>query len=509
MGYKSLDLKLATGFTDEDLKRKISKNLQVSDFTYTIENKSLDARNKRNIHWIVKVGVFADAFSESTEEKPSLEIPYKKRNKKVIVIGSGPAGFFAAHVLQQAGFDCTLLERGMDVGKRAKAIQQFERGGNFSSTGNYAFGEGGAGTFSDGKLTSRSKRVSLEKEFITQAYIKAGAPKEIAYMKHPHLGSDNLRKIVKALREDFIAIGGTIHFETAFIDIKSYTNKSVEIESSQGIMEAQHLVMAIGHSATDTYKMLINRGIPFRTKNFAIGSRAEHPQHIINQAQWGVKELEGVKAAEYRLSAKIKGGQPVYSFCMCPGGVVVPAAAFANQNIVNGMSYYSRNGKFANAACVSGLHPDDLVGRTATAMEALNALEKLEEKFYNFTKSYEAPYCSIQEFIDQRFPKKVKESTYPFGLTPAPLWDMLPKAVVPALQTGLKEFSRKLKGYNTGILLGLESKTSSPIQVLRDKSGLVEGFDNIYMVGEGSGYAGGIMSSAADGIKAAMHILNK
>ncbi|MBN2636069.1 MAG: hypothetical protein JXR61_07350, partial [Prolixibacteraceae bacterium] len=334
-----------------------------------------------------------------------------------------------------------------------------------------------------------------------------GAPAEIEYMAHPHLGTDNLRKIVKNLREAFEQLGGRFQFETLMEDIKIMNSKIEAVVTSKGTLPADALFIAPGHSALETYKMLIRRGIPFRTKNFAIGSRMEHRQEIINLAQWGHKKLPGVKAAEYRLTSPADGKHPVFSFCMCPGGIVVPAAAYSDTNIVNGMSFYQRNGEFANAACVAGIHPDELAGKMVSPLEALENLNQLEQKFYKLADGYSAPACSIQSFLKQKSGNENLKSSYPLGLIHAPLWEFLPSAVVKSMQAGLQDFTRKMRGFETGNLLGLESKTSSPVQVIRDKNGLVEGFDNLYMVGEGSGYAGGIISSAADGIKAAMNLI--
>jgi hypothetical protein len=292
-------------------------------------------------------------------------------------------------------------------------------------------------------------------------------------------------------------------------DVVIKNSKFTEVITSQGILPADALFIASGHSAYETYKMLIRRGIPFRTKNFAIGSRMEHPQEVINMAQWGHVKLPGVKAAEYRLTSPADGKHQVFSFCMCPGGMVVPAAVYENTNIVNGMSYYNRNGKFANAACVAGIHPDELAGKTVSPLEALENLQLLEEKFYQFTKGYKAPACRITNFLKHKNKDEKLESSYPLGLISAPLWELLPKAVVQSMQVGLTDFIRKMRGYETGNLIGLESKTSSPVQVIRQPDGLVEGFENLYIVGEGSGYSGGIISSAADGIKAAMGLVNK
>ena len=361
MGYKHISIKIPTGYDEAFLKKKIAQKSGLKDFTYAVESKSLDARNKSNIHWQMRVLVKSDKLKGDDVVKPELEIPRKKREEKVIVVGSGPAGFFAAFVLQQAGFSTTIIERGTEVAKRTKGIQDFESTGIFNAQSNYAFGEGGAGTFSDGKLTSRSKRISAEKRFILTSYIKAGAPAEIEYMTHPHLGTDNLKLIVENLRKQFVDLGGKVHFETTMTGIQIKSGRVVGIETNNGSFEANHFFIAPGHSAYDTYRLLINNGVGFYAKNFAIGSRMEHNQEIINIAQWGTPSLPGVKAAEYRLTAKGKDNQQVYSFCMCPGGVIVPATSVKEANIVNGMSHYLRNDSFANAALVVSFNPERMI----------------------------------------------------------------------------------------------------------------------------------------------------
>jgi hypothetical protein len=509
MGFKQITLKLPTDFTSEQLKKRIGSDLRINDFSYQIENKSLDARKKNDIHWVVKVAVTSKELKRGEAEQiQDLVIPFKKRSTKVVVVGSGPSGFFAAFALQKAGFNTTIIERGTDVTKRAEGINHFEKTGQFDPLSNYAFGEGGAGTFSDGKLTSRSKHISQERKYILSSYVKAGAPQEIEYMAHPHVGSDNLKRIVKNLREEYISLGGELLFETLLEDINVNDGKVTKAFTSKREIETDLLLIAPGHSAYETYRMLIKRSVNFRVKNFALGSRLEHPQIIINQAQWGQKQLPGVKAAEYRLTSNIDGKLPVYTFCMCPGGIVVPASAYNNTNIVNGMSLYQRNAKFANAACVAGVNLEKLLGKETSALEALDWLENLERSFYKYSDGFKAPYCSIQDFINKKTPSQNTETSYPLGLIPAPLWELLPKEVSTSMRESLKEFSRKIKGFETGNIMGLESKTSSPIQVLREKNGLCEGFKNLYLIGEGSGYAGGIISSAADGLKAALEIIN-
>jgi len=508
MGYRTISLQMPTDYSEAELRDRIARQIGVQDFSYTVENKSLDACRKSHIHWLVRVTVVSDGLEGATPEvAPPLEIPYRKTGRKAVVVGSGPAGFFAALVLQKAGFETTLVERGSDVETRARGIAAFEKTGVFDPANNYAFGEGGAGAFSDGKLTSRSKHIAREKQFILSTYVEAGAPEEIRYLAHPHLGSDNLRKIVRRLRATFVDLGGRVLFETLLTDLTVRHGRVVEAVTTGGGLEADTFVIASGHSAHETYRMLIGQGVAFRTKNFAIGCRVEHPQELINRAQWGRTHLPGVKAAEYRLTSNVDGRLPVYTFCMCPGGVVIPAAAYPHTNIVNGMSAYQRAGRFANAACVAGIGLDRLLGREVTALESLDWLGLLEADFYNYAQSYAAPYCGIGDFIGRTEPSGDVASSYPLGLKPARLWELLPAPVSEALRAGLKDFARKIKGFETGNIMGLESKTSSPIQVVRDKAGLCAGFENLYLVGEGSGYAGGIVSSAADGIKAAMQIV--
>jgi len=514
VGYKEITLKLPPGYSREQLLSQVARMEGLRDFSVHIAHQALDARKKSDIHWLTRIDVFSPELPGAEPPVPApLHIPSRSRKAKALVVGSGPAGFFAAFVLRKAGLSTTLIERGAEVRKREAGIRDFEQSGVFDPLGNYAFGEGGAGTFSDGKLTSRTKNISREKAFILESYIRAGAPPEIRYLAHPHLGSDNLKKMVANLREEFLRIGGVMLFETRLVDLQVENGRVaaalVERDGRQEVIEADHYVIAPGHSAHETYRMLMARGVAFRPKNFAIGCRVEHPQAVINLAQWGREELPGVKAAEYRLTSKGDGRLPVYTFCMCPGGTVVPATAYADTNIVNGMSLYQRDGRFANAACVAGLSLAQLLGREVSAIESLDWLGALEQAFYDHGGGYRAPFCRIQDFIHGKEATESAasvQSSYPLGLIPAPLWELLPGAVSSTLREGLKEFCRKIRGFETGLIMGLESKTSAPIQVLREEDGRCLGFANLYLAGEGSGYAGGIISSGTSGIKAALSI---
>ncbi|MBW2648799.1 MAG: FAD-dependent monooxygenase, partial [Deltaproteobacteria bacterium] len=264
MGYREISLELPTDYSEEQLRKRLEKELKIREFSYQIENKSLDARKKNNIHWLVRVGILSREIKGGEPAAPaSLNIPSGKRKERALVVGSGPAGFFSAFVLQKAGIDTTLIERGSEVDKRAEGIIAFETTGVFNPVSNYAFGEGGAGTFSDGKLTSRTKHISKEKQFMISSYIRAGAPEEIGYMAHPHLGSDNLKKIVKNLREEFLNIGGSVLFETLLEDLKIKDGKVHEAITTSGGIEADYFIIAPGHSAYETYRMLIGNGIAF------------------------------------------------------------------------------------------------------------------------------------------------------------------------------------------------------------------------------------------------------
>jgi len=508
MGFRKIKIKMPTDYSEAQLLREIGNTLKIREFSYHLMKKSLDARKKSDIHWNLQILALSDEIDGDKPVIPNtLTIPYANRKQKVVVVGSGPAGFFSAFVLQKAGYNVTLIERGSDVQKRSESIKTFENTGLFSPVGNYSFGEGGAGAFSDGKLTARSKHLSKEKRFMIERYIQAGAPQEIAYLSHPHIGSDQLKSIVKNLSREFLNIGGTILLETCLEDIRVKNGKVDEAITTSGGMEADFYIFALGHSAYETYRMLMKRGVGFQTKPFAIGCRMEHPQEMINLMQWGRESLSGIKAAEYRLTSKGDGHLPVYSFCMCPGGVVVQSTAYEKKNIVNGMSRYKRDGKYANAACVAAIHPDQLTGSATTPLEVLDWIEKLEENFYDYSGGFQVPICSIQDFIDQTQPSGKMESSYSLGIIPAPLWEMLPQKISNAIREGLKTFIRKIKGFEKGNIMGLESKTSSPIRVEREKSFQCKGFDNLFVVGEGSGYAGGIISSGSDGIKAAMNIV--
>jgi len=507
MGYKEIEIKVPVNTTDKELQEIIGRSIHIKVFSSQILKKSLDARHKNNIAWLFRIGVLSDEIKDGIKsEYQTLKPEFKKRDESVLIVGSGPAGIFSAIFLALSGYKVTIIEQGGNVETRKASIAKFENSRNFDPMNNYSFGEGGAGTFSDGKLTSRTKNINPERNFIYELFIKSGAPAEIHYMTHPHIGSDNLFKITQTLRNKFIELGGTCLFNTKLVDIKVKDNGVTSVQTTTGTIEADYFIFATGLASYETYKMLINRGIPYHLKNFAIGFRAEHQQEIINRAQWGVDIIPGIKAAEYRLTKQCSNDTGVYSFCMCPGGIVVPSTAYAHTNIVNGMSLFGRNNKWANAAIVSTVNLEKLLGRNVTVTEALDWVEKLEANFYQYAKGFDAPACSIKNFLSGKNIGKLPESSYPFNLVDADFTELLPGKLINSLKEGLNDFCKKMIGYDTGIILGLESKTSSQVQVERDPQKLNTVYENLYIVGEGSGWAGGIISSAADGLKAAQRI---
>lgn len=503
--HKEITISMPPFYSEAELKNTIDGIVKSNDFYHRIKRKSLDARKKSRIHWEMALEISDKPF----EHKSSLTIPHIKTNKRVVVVGSGPAGFFAAYILQCAGFKTVIIEKGKPVNKRDIDIDALENRGKFDKNSNYAFGEGGAGTFSDGKLTSRSKHINCERDFICETYIKAGAPEEILWLSKPHVGSDNLKKVIPTLRKMYEAEGGKFIFSSKVTNIKKNGEKVLSVVTDQGDIEGDSFIFAIGHSSFDSYRMLIKNGVPFKGKIFALGSRVEHLQKDINISQWGKDSVKGLKAAEYKLAFKGDNHSfPVYSFCMCPGGRVVPSSGSLNTSVVNGMSNYLRNSKYANSAIVTAFSIESLLRKEMSPLQILDWLETLEESFFNLKNNYSVPAINIKDFIEGKTSGKRLTSSYKQGVFSYPLFNLFPKEVSTSIRKGFEFFSKRIKCFPEGTMLGLESKTSSPIQVIRDKDLSVSSFDNLYVAGEGSGWSGGIISSGADGIRVAKSILN-
>jgi uncharacterized protein len=510
MGYYEIELKLPTDYDDNLIIKSIQEKQGFKNFEYKILKKSLDARKKNNIVYVLQIGIFSQEIKNSGSKHTSkLDIISKKRTSKIIIVGNGPAGFFCSYTLAKAGFSVTCLEQGCAVDQRVEDIKDFENEGILKVHSNYVFGEGGAGTFSDGKLTTRTKKIAVEKAFILDAFIQAGAPEEIKYLNHPHIGSDNLKIIVKNLRDMFQFIGGKTVFETKVIDFKIKPNNQVVLMTEKKEYTADYIFFAPGNSAYDTYRMLMKNNIAFNTKPFAVGVRVEHLQSDINTSQWKVPELKGVKAAEYRLTYTTKNNFPVYSFCMCPGGKILCSASKPGQSNVNGASHYLRDSKWANSAIVVGINFKKLFNKEFTPTEALDWVESLEKKAFSICDNYQAPFNTIEDFIHKKITSRPVLSSYNFPLIPYDYKKLLPAEIEEALREGLIYFSQKIKCFNNGIMVGLETKTSPPIQVVRDSDYTCNDQKNIYVIGEGSGHASGIITSAVDGIKVALSLIER
>jgi uncharacterized FAD-dependent dehydrogenase len=468
--------------------------------------RSIDAR-QRTIYINLKTRVFIHEEPDGPEYRP---IMYKdvSKGKPVIVAGAGPAGLFAALRLIESGFRPIILERGKNVHERKKDIALISREHTVNSESNYSFGEGGAGAFSDGKLYTRSKkRGSVEK--ILNVLCQHGASPSILSDAHPHIGTDKLPHIIENIRMQIICCGGEVHFETCVNNLIINDNKLSGIETHTGFFFQGPLILATGHSARDVYSHLHQQKIPLEAKNIAIGVRIEHPQNLIDKIQYHQKEGRGayLPAAEYSFVTQVNG-RGVYSFCMCPGGFVVPAASSPKQVVVNGMSPSSRGTQWANAGMVVEIHPEDFPEFAIYKELALMKLqEQMEEQAWiNGGMKQTAPAQRMNDFVEKKNSSSLPVSSYAPGLLASPLHFWIPEFISSRLCEGFRHFGRISKGFltNEAQLIGVETRTSSPIRILRNKDNLrhvtIEG---LYPCGEGAGYAGGIVSAAIDGERCA------
>lgn len=481
--------------------------------------RSIDAR-RRDIHYICSF-----AFSYSGDEQALINssklalsmyqeddfmIPKVQSDEKVVVVGSGPAGLFCALSLAYAGMKPILIERGKCVEKRKKDIQTFWQTGKLDPSSNVQFGEGGAGTFSDGKLTSNIK--DKRKDYILKEFVKAGAPKEILYEAKAHIGTDYLEQVVLNMRETILSLGGQVLFETTFIDFEEKNGqvKSITVlkDGQRQTLYCDHLVLALGHSARDTYRLLYKRGIEMRRKPFAVGARIEHKQALINHNQYKRDDLP-LKAADYKLAYHDKNGRGVYTFCMCPGGYVVASSSEEGGVVTNGMSEFARDGDNANSAVLVSVLPEDFEGEDVFA--GMNFQIQLEQKAFELGGgNYHAPAQLVKDFMEKKPSDhygKVIPSYQP-GIVFANLWELFPTYICEAMRDGLRAFDKKIKGFSNedAILTAVESRSSSPVKIVRDENYQCN-IGNIYPIGEGAGAAGGIMTSAIDGIKCAQIII--
>ena len=416
--------------------------------------------------------------------------------RSVVIIGAGPAGLFAALTLLEHGIKPIIYERGKEVSERKKDLALLNRNEGLNPESNYCFGEGGAGTFSDGKLFSRSKkRGNMQR--VMELFHYFGAPDTVLYEAHAHIGSDKLPGIIKRMRECIIAHGGEIHFDTKIESLSTFTSK----------LSTTPVILAIGHSAHDTYRMLASEGVKLETKGFAMGVRAEHPQTLINKLMYHSTNVEYVGNASYSLVTQVDE-RGVYSFCMCPGGHIVPAGSEAGSCVVNGMSASHRNSPYANSGMVVQINPEDIEGDDP--LKGLLYQESLERlSFEHGGPQAQAPAQRLKDFVEGKASTSLPSCSYLPGLVASRLDQWLPAHIGKRLQQGFRDFDKKYPGFltNDAVIVGVESRSSSAVRIPRDPDTLQSiSTPSLYPCGEGAGYAGGITSSALDGINAALKI---
>lgn len=477
-----------------------------------ISRKSIDARNKNDVFYNYTIDMEYDGEYDlkgviHLEKEQLDEIVVKRKSKdRPIIVGCGPAGLFCALTLVENGIKPIIFEQGSKVDERKEEVEEFRRTKKFKSLSNVQFGEGGAGTFSDGKLTTGINSVFCNQ--VLDIFYRFGAPKEILYLNKPHIGTDNLINIIKNMREYIISLGGEFHFNEK---INDFIIEDSKIKGVIGNKEyySDTVILAIGHSARDTFYKLYEYGLSMEKKNFSVGVRIEHKQKMINESQYGTVTKLKLPPAEYKVVYHGEN-RSCYSFCMCPGGYVMASSSEENSIVTNGMSEYKRDGENANSALLVNVLTTDL---GSSPLSGIDFQEKLErDAFVLGGANYNAPIQRVEDFLKNRkstFIGEVKPTYLP-GVTLCNLNDILPKFVSDTLKEGILYFDKKIKGFasNDAMLTGVETRSSSPVRIIRNEE-FIASVDGIYPCGEGPGYAGGIMSAAVDGIKCAIKILEK
>ena len=465
--------------------------------------RSIDARGRPMV--LLKLAAYHK--KEQYDPEPLILDSFQNVSERpeVIIVGAGPAGYFAALELIELGWKPVVLDRGKDVRARRRDLRAIQQFGEVNPHSNYCFGEGGAGTYSDGKLYTRShKRGSIEKAL--RLLVEHGADSDILVEAHPHIGSNKLPKIVANIRETILHYGGEVHFDTFVEDFIIEKGQMKGVVYNEGHRrEAAAVVLATGHSARDIYELLLRRNIRIEAKPFALGVRIEHSQQLIDQTQYRQKPREAaLPAASYKLVTQVQE-RGVFSFCMCPGGLIVPAATAPGEIVVNGMSMSRRDSAYANSGTVVAVELEDLdyLRPEHGVLAGMALQQQVEKAMFDFGDGgQQGPAQRLVDFVEGKVSKSLPESSYIPGLYAAPLHQLLPDFIYRRLQQGIQDFGRKMKGYytNDAVVVGTESRTSSPVRIPRDRSTYMhEDMNGLFPAGEGAGYAGGIISAAMDG----------
>ena len=546
------DISIRENLSDEEVVAKALKKFAISKEaiqSWRIYRKSIDARNKNDVHFVYTIDVeFVDeghaeikkllAKVHATEIK-ELKLPEivvnRRSDFRPVIVGAGPAGLFTALLLAEHGIKPIVIEQGKKVDDRLSDVEEFKKTARLNVFSNIQFGEGGAGTFSDGKLNSGINSPYCQK--VLETFVKYGAPEQILYMNKPHVGTDNLMKIVKNMREEIIKLGGLFLFQQKVTGFEFEDNRlkavtchstlseeedkittidtrkinSVDLKEKENYcLLTDTTILAIGHSSRDTFEKLYELGLNMEAKSFSVGARIEHKQEMINQAQYGEKTTLKLPSADYKLVYHGKE-RTLYTFCMCPGGVVVPSTSEEDAVVTNGMSYFARDRENANSAVLVGVNPEDFEG--THPLRGMYFQRELEHKAFEVGgKNYQAPAQRVEDFLVKRKTVKwgkVKPSYLP-GVTMADLHEVLPRFITDTMEEGIIALDKKLKGfaYKDAVLTGVETRSSSPVRIIRNEE-LMSNIYGVYPCGEGAGYAGGIMSAAVDGIRVAIKILEK
>ncbi|MDO4618654.1 MAG: FAD-dependent monooxygenase [Clostridia bacterium] len=509
---KLSNLRAEIGFSSDTVQGKIEKLIGTEIKNLKIAKRAIDARRKKDVHYVLTAEFEVEnenrilSKSIANLERKNDEhyiFPNGKLKTRPIIVGTGPAGLFSALFLARCGAKPIVLERGEKVDDRQKSVDSYFQGGKLNEESNIQFGEGGAGTFSDGKLNTGTKNIRIRT--VLEEFVSHGASPDILVNSKPHIGTDVLRKVVKSMREEIISLGGEVRFNTKMTDLKIEDGEIKGVYAGDEFIPSDTVVLAIGHSARDTLLMLRDKGIRMEKKPFSIGARIEHKQDFIGNAMYG-DFYKKLPAADYKMAVHLNNGRSLYTFCMCPGGYVVAAASEKDTIVTNGMSYSDRSGENANSAVLVGITPDDFPGDDV--LSGMYLQREIEKKAYEVGKG-KAPCQTLGSFLfGKENTVSTVKPTYKPGVNMCDISKVFPDFIADSLKEGLLLMNKKIPGFamSDAILTAPETRSSSPVKMIRDENMMLS-VKGLYSAGEGGGFAGGITSSAVDGIRVAEAII--